>query len=94
LKTRAHISVSGRVQGVFFRSEAQDEAVKRNVTGWVKNLPDGRVEAVLEGEKENVEKVIEFCRRGSPGARVARVDVDWQDFTGEFKSFTIKYGHS
>jgi len=93
LKVRANILVSGRVQGVFFRSETQDEAIRRGVTGWVRNLPDGRVEAVLEGEKENVEKVIDFCKRGPPGAKVIKVDVDWQNFTGEFKNFTIKYGH-
>jgi acylphosphatase len=94
LKVRAHVHISGRVQGVFFRSETQDEAIKKNVTGWVRNLPDGRVEAVFEGEKENVENVIEFCKRGSPGARVTKVDVNWQDFTGEFKNFGIRYGYS
>lgn len=88
---RAHVYASGRVQGVFFRSETQDEAVKRNVTGWVKNLPDGRVEAVCEGEKEDIEEVIEFCRRGPHGARVTKVDVHWENFTGEFKDFKIKY---
>ena len=94
MKVRAHIYVSGRVQGVFFRSETQDEAVRQNVAGWVKNVPDGRVEAVFEGEKEDVEEVIEFCKRGPPGATVAKVDIHWQNLTGEFKSFTIKYGHS
>jgi len=94
LKVRAHVYVGGRVQGVFFRSETQDEAVRRNVAGWVKNLPDGRVEAVFEGEKENVEKLVEFCKRGPPGARVTKVDVEWQNFTGEFKNFNIKYGYS
>lgn len=94
MKVRAHAHISGRVQGVFFRSETQDEAIKKNVTGWVRNLPDGRVEAVFEGEKENVENVIEFCKRGSPGARVTKVDVNWQDFTGEFKNFGIRYGYS
>lgn len=94
MKVRAHVYVGGRVQGVFFRSETQDEAVRRNVAGWVKNLPDGRVEAVFEGEKENVEKLVEFCKRGPPGARVTKVDVEWQNFTGEFKNFNIKYGYS
>jgi acylphosphatase len=90
---RARIYVSGRVQGVFFRSETRDEAVKKNVTGRVKNLPNGRVEAVFEGEKEDVEEVIEFCKRGPPGARVTKVDVHWQNFTGEFQNFNIKYGY-
>ncbi len=91
LKVRAHVYVSGRVQGVFFRSETQDEAVRHDVTGWVRNLPDGRVEAVFEGEKENVDKLIEFCRRGPPGARVAKVEVSWETYTGEFKNFKIRY---
>ena len=93
LKVRAHVYVSGRVQGVFFRSETRDEAVKHRVTGWVRNLPDGRVEAVFEGDKEKVEKLIEFCRRGPPGARVAKVEVRWEPYKGEFKDFRIRYGY-
>jgi len=93
LKARAHVVVSGRVQGVFFRSETQDEARRQNVTGWVRNLPDGRVEAVFEGEKDNVDALIEFCRAGPPGARVARVEVVWEHFTGEFRDFGIRYGY-
>jgi len=93
LKVRAHVVISGRVQGVFFRSETQDEAVRQGLTGWVRNLPDGRVEAVFEGEKDRVEALIEFCRRGPPGARVTRVEVTWRDYTGEFKSFSIRYGY-
>jgi len=91
LNTRAHLYVSGRVQGVFFRSETQDEALRHSLTGWVRNLPDDRVEAVFEGEKESVEKLVEFCRRGPPGARVAKVDVTWENYTGQFKSFTIRF---
>jgi acylphosphatase len=79
------------VQGVFFRSETQDEALRHNLTGWVRNLPDGRVEAVFEGEKENVEKLIEFCGRGPPGARVTNVEVTYEDYKGEFKGFAIRY---
>jgi acylphosphatase len=92
LLVRAHVVVSGRVQGVFFRSETQDEAYRQNVTGWVRNLPDGRVEAVFEGEKAKVDALIEFCRRGPLGARVSRVDVVWENYTGEFKTFSIRYG--
>ena len=91
MKARAHVYVSGRVQGVFFRSETQDEALRHGLTGWVRNLPDDRVEAVFEGEKENVEKLIEFCRRGPLGARVTKVDVTWEDYTGQFRSFTIRF---
>jgi len=93
MKVRAHIFVSGRVQGVFFRSETQYEASRRNVAGWVRNTPDGRVEAVFEGEKEDVEELIDFCRRGPPGARVTKVDVQWEDYVGEFRGFRIRYGH-
>jgi len=89
---RAHVYVSGRVQGVFFRSETQDQAKRHHVTGWVRNLPDGRVEAVFEGEKENVEKLIEFCKRGPPGALVTKVEVSWETYTGEFNGFKIRYG--
>jgi len=85
--------VGGRVQGVFFRSETEYEAVKRNVCGWVRNLPDGRVEAVFEGEKGAVEALVEFCRRGPRGARVSEVEVQWEDYNGEFKKFRVKYGY-
>ena len=93
MNVRAHVFVSGRVQGVFFRSETRYEANGRNVAGWVRNMSDGRVEAVFEGEKEDVEKVIDFCRRGPPGARVTKVDVQWEDYTGEFRDFKIRYGY-
>ena len=93
MKVRAHVLVSGMVQGVFFRSETQYEAKKRNVTGWVRNLPDGMVEAVFEGEEEKVKELINFCKHGPPGARVASVDVRWEKYTGEFKDFEIRYGY-
>jgi acylphosphatase len=89
LKIRAHILVSGRVQGVFFRQETDAKAKRHNVTGWVRNLPDGRVEAILEGEKEAVDSVIEFCRRGPPGAYVSKLEVSWEDWVGEFSDFKI-----
>lgn len=93
MKVRAHVFVSGRVQGVFFRSEIRHEAKKRNVKGWVRNLPDGRVEAVFEGDKENVEELIEFCKRGPPGARVTSVKVIWESYSGGFREFEIRYGY-
>ena len=91
MKIRAHVFVSGRVQGVFFRSETSYEAKRRKVAGWVRNTSDGRVEAVFEGEKEDVEKVIDFCRRGPSGARVMKIDVRWEDYIGEFKDFKVRY---
>lgn len=92
MKVRAHAFVEGRVQGVFFRSKTEVEARRRNVFGWVKNTTDGRVEAVFEGDREDVEKVIDFCRGGPPGARVTKVDVKWKNYTGEFQDFRIHYG--
>lgn len=91
MKGRAHVLVSGRVQGVFFRSETRYEASRRNVSGWVRNTRDGRVEVVFEGEKGDVEKLIDFCRRGPSGARVTKVDVRWEEYTGEFRGFRIRY---
>ncbi len=91
MKVRAHVFVSGRVQGVFFRYETKHKARMRDVKGWVRNLPDGRVEAVFEGEEEAVKELIDFCKRGPPGARVTRVDVAWESYIGEFKDFEIRY---
>jgi acylphosphatase len=93
MKIRAHVFVSGRVQGVFFRSETRYEAQRRKVDGWVRNTSDGRVEAVFEGEKEDVKKVIDFCRRGPSGARVMKIDVRWEDYIAEFKDFKVRYGY-
>lgn len=91
MNVRAHVIVSGRVQGVFFRFETQDVARGHNVNGWVRNLVDGRVEAIFEGKKENVDKVIEFCRSGPIGARVIDLEVKWQNYKGEFKDFEVRY---
>jgi acylphosphatase len=91
LKVRAHVFIDGRVQGVFFRSETRREARRHNVSGWVKNLFDGRVEAVFEGEKENVNKLIEFCKEGPPGARVAKAEISIEVYTGEFDDFRIAW---
>ena len=91
MKARAHVFVSGRVQMVFFRSETRYEAKKRGVKGWVRNLRDGRVEAVFEGEEEAVKELVEFCNRGPSGARVTHLDVKWENHTSEFKDFKIRY---
>jgi acylphosphatase len=90
-KVRAHIFISGRVQGVFFRAYTQEAARARYIRGWVMNTRDRRVEAVLEGEKEQVEDMIKWCHQGSPMSQVTRVDVDWQEYTGEFGDFSVKY---
>ncbi len=88
---RVHIYVSGRVQGVFYRSNTRRKALELGLTGWVRNLPDGRVEAVVEGEEEQVEKLIQWCRRGPPLAVVTGLEVAREPPTGEFKTFGIRW---
>lgn len=88
---RAHVYVKGRVQGVFFRASTCDKACALNIVGWVRNCPDGNVEAVFEGNKDAVEEIISWCRIGPPGSLVKNVDVNWEEPTGEFKTFSIKY---
>ncbi|WP_248516542.1 acylphosphatase [Salinarchaeum laminariae] len=77
-RTRAHVFVTGRVQGVFFRATTRERAAEVGVDGWVRNLDDGRVEAVFEGSEEQVDAMIEFCHEGSSAARVEDVDVEEQ----------------
>jgi acylphosphatase len=79
---RKHALVHGRVQGVFFRDATRRKAASRGVAGWVRNRPDGAVEAVFEGEPQAVEEMIEFCRQGSRGAEVDRVDVSDEEPEG------------
>jgi acylphosphatase len=79
---RARVHISGRVQGVFFRQMATDEARRAGVAGWVRNLPDGRVEAVFEGPEEQVRRMIEWCHEGTPLAQVEGVDVAWEEPEG------------
>ncbi len=86
---KAHIFISGRVQGVFFRKNTYKKAEELGVLGWIKNLPDGRVEAIFEGEKENVKKILDWSSRKSFPASVDSINLEWQDYTGEFKDFKI-----
>ena len=88
--TGVHVIVSGRVQGVFFRIETKNAAKRFNVSGWVKNRPDGTVEAVFEGAEADVESVLQWCRKGPPMARVKGIETEWKDHTGEFDRFEIK----
>jgi acylphosphatase len=90
---RAHLFVSGRVQGVFFRFEIRRLARRLGVAGWVRNRRDGRVEAVFEGERESVERMIELCRHGPSGARVTNVEVRWEEPTSEFEGFNVRYSY-
>jgi len=81
--TRAHVHVRGRVQGVFFRMETRDRARSLGLDGWVRNCPDGAVEAVFEGDRARVESMVGWCGRGPAGARVDDVDVKWEEPAGE-----------
>jgi acylphosphatase len=81
--TRAHVYVSGKVQGVYFRATTRDTAREQGVDGWVRNLDDGRVEAVFEGPEKDVEAMVEFCHEGSSAARVDDVEVTYEDPQGE-----------
>ncbi|MCX8117649.1 MAG: acylphosphatase [Desulfobacterota bacterium] len=90
-KARAHVIVEGRVQGVFFRAHTQEMAHLLSVKGWVRNRRDGSVEALFEGDKEKVEKMIAWCHRGPTEARVTRVLVNWEAYQGEFQDFSIRY---
>lgn len=91
MKIRAEILVSGLVQGVFFRDFTRQNARKLNLTGWVKNLADGKVYALVEGEKENIVQLIEKLKQGPPQALVEAVQVNWQKFVGEFNDFSIRW---
>lgn len=87
---RAHVFVRGRVQGVSFRYYTTQEADRRGVHGWVRNLADGRVEAVFEGSEDDVEHMVHWCQHGSPAAQVDDVDVEWSDPTEEFSGFHVR----
>ena len=91
MKTRIHAFVSGMVQGVFFRSETRRIAKNLGVKGWVKNLLDGRVEVLAEGEKDKIDDLIDFLSQGPAAARVDKVDIERQNYKDEFEDFTIKY---
>jgi len=89
-KARVHVFVSGNVQGVFFRQKTKRQAESLDVNGWVRNLPDGRVEAVFEGEEEAVKKLVEYCHYGPSSAKVTGVDVIGESYRGEFSGFETR----
>ena len=88
---RAHIFVSGRVQGVFFRDHTQKWAASLGLTGWVRNGMDGRVEVMVEGKKEKVQSLLGKLKLGSPLSRVDDIDVEWEDHLAEFEDFRITW---
>jgi acylphosphatase len=91
MKKRYHVHISGRVQGVFFRANTWKQARAFALTGWVRNLPDDRVEAVFEGEQKDAEAMLAWCRTGTPPARVYHLEVAEENATGGFTDFDIVY---
>ena len=90
-KQRVRLFVTGKVQGVFFRQALKVMAKKNHVFGWVRNLKDGRVETILEGEDVDVSHVVEWCHAGPANARVEDVEIRNEKFTGEFSKFEVLY---
>ena len=88
-RLRAHVWISGQVQGVNFRVYAEDEATFRKVSGWIRNTPEGRVEAIFEGDRPSVEAMIRWCHRGSPASHVRGVEVIWEP-PREVRSFRVR----
>lgn len=88
---RAVVCFKGRVQGVWFRAYTKQQADSHQVCGWVRNRPDGSVEALFEGTDDNVKTVIDLCKEGPPSARVDEVELSWQPATGEDNSFVIRH---
>ena len=91
MSVRAHVIFHGRVQGVWFRASTRDIAIKEGVRGWVRNLPDGTVEAVFEGSEEAVAKVLTGCRNMPAPARVESMDVERSISKDEASGFTVRY---
>ncbi len=91
MNKRYHVWISGRVQGVFFRANTWKQARSLRLSGWVRNLPDGRVESVFEGEELAVRAMLNWSWTGSPPARVDHVEVVEETATGEFTDFAIVY---
>ncbi len=90
-KRRVQVRITGRVQGVFFRAYTRDAAEQIGVAGWVRNLPDGSVEAIFEGDAIKIDAMIEWCHEGSPLGRVERVEVLEEVYAGDFDRFTISH---
>jgi len=91
MEVRAHVIFEGRVQGVFFRANTKKRADELGVYGWIRNLQNGAVEGVFEGEREKIKALIEWCRKNQPYATIDDVEVEWKEFRKEFNKFKIRY---
>jgi acylphosphatase len=87
---RAELRIYGKVQGVFFRANTREQCRDRELTGWVQNLSDGTVRAIVEGPRGAIEEVVEWAHDGPPAADVADLDVEWNGATGEYDDFQIR----
>ncbi len=90
-KARLHVLIEGRVQGVFFRAYTRDQALSRGLAGWVRNLPDGRVEALFEGPREALNSMLAWCHQGPRYSYVDHVEMEWQPYLGDQQGFRIVY---
>ena len=90
-KIRVRAFITGRVQGVFFRAETREQAMRLGVTGWVRNLADRRVEILAEGEEQRVLELIAWCRQGPPRSRVDRVEELIEDYSGDYDTFSVTF---
>ena len=88
---RAHLIIRGQVQGVGYRFCAIRQARRLGITGWVRNAYDGSVETVLEGDDADVKQMIDWCREGPSGGIVDRVETEWENYTGEFRDFDVRF---
>lgn len=91
MKSRVHIYVFGVVQGVFFRANTQEQASMLGITGWVKNKSDGSVEIVAEGEKGQLDALVQWTKHGPSTANVTKHQYIWEEYKNEFKNFEIRY---
>lgn len=91
MKSNVHVIISGRVQGVWFRANTKQKAEQLGITGWVRNTSDGNVEAVFEGEKEQIKEMLNWCYHGSSMAHVENVEIKNQEPTNGFDGFSIRY---
>lgn len=93
-KRAVHVIISGKVQGVFFRMETLRTAGQYRISGWVMNRSDGTVEALFEGDTENVDAILEWCHKGPPSAVVRNLEIEEKPYTGQYSDFMIRYSYS
>lgn len=85
-----HLIIWGKVQGVYYRASCLEMAVNLNLKGWVRNLPDGNVEVLAEGKEENLNKLIDWCKKGPPHSRVDNLEISWNEIENCFNDFCVR----